>query len=382
MRRNALFALALTGVCTAPAAGQDGEALLDACNGITAQQVVVGNLNAIGQANKNAIVGPVVDEVQFLCTTVATTLSNVQPAIGIGFSGANPTLGMGGTLGTRFGMFPRFAVTARVNAALAELPDLFGDEFSPDLNGSGDSVGVVPTTMIPVGSLQGDVAIGVFNGFSMVPMLGGLGSIDLLGSVSFIPAVKDAGIEDAIVMWGVGARVGILKGGLVAPGLSVSAMYRDMGDVQFGDIADGDPGEFQTDLSTLSLRAVLSKGLLMFDFAVGAGYDRYTSNTRSNFLLEYECSPGDTTCNSGKTNPTQPYTLSMSDDALAGEVQTAAWNVFGNVGMGLLLFNLVAEVGYQQATDILTTDDIGRQITDEEIGEGRLFGSVGLRLTL
>lgn len=379
MRRNALFALALGAVCATPLQGQDGEALLDNCEAITAQQVLVGNLNAIGQANKDDIVRPVVDEVQFLCSTVATTLSNVQPAIGIGFSGANPTLGMGGTLGTRFGLMPRIAVTARVNAALTELPDVIGGDI-PTLDNPSDSLTAFETTRMPVGALQADVALGVFNGITLVPMLGGLGSIDLLGSVAFIPVIEDLGLEEAIVSWGAGARVGIMKGGLLAPGISVSGMYRRMGDVQFGEIEDQDPGEFATNLSTLSLRAAVSKGIAMFDFVVGAGYDKYSSDTDFNFLLEYECDTAE--CTAGKENPTQPFTLSMEDGALGGEVETAAWNVFGNVGLSLLLFNLVAEVGYQQATDVLTSEDLDRDITEEEIGDGRLFGSLGLRLTL
>lgn len=380
MRRNALFAVAFAALCAAPLEAQDGGALADACQAITAQQVVVGNLNAFGQDNKDAIVGPVVDEVQFLCTTVATTLSNVQPAIGIGFSGGNPTLGMGGTLGTRFGMIPRFSFTARANAVLTELPDIFGD-FSPDLDSPSDQIGSLQTTSVPVGALQADLAIGVFNGITLVPTMGGLGSIDLLGSVAFIPVIQDLGIEEAIVSWGVGARVGILKGGLLAPGLSVSGMYRRLGDVQFGDIADGDPGEFATDLSTLSLRAVVSKGVAMLDFALGAGYDRYASETDFNFMLDYQCTT--TECTLAKENPTQPFTLSMAPGALGGDVETAAWNVFGNVGLSFLLLNLVGEVGYQQAIDVLQPGDVeGRPLTDEELGDGRIFGSLGLRLTI
>ena len=286
-----------------------------------------------------------------------------------------------GVLLAMYGLMPRIAVTARVNAAQLEMPDIFGDEFSPDLANPGDQIESLPTTSVAAGALQADVALGVFNGITLVPMLGGLGSIDLLGSVAFVPVIENLGIEEAIVSWGAGARVGIMKGGLIAPGISVSGMYRRMGEVQFGEIEDEDPGEFATDLSTLSLRAAVSKGIAMFDFVVGAGYDKYSSDTNFNFLIEYECTTAE--CTAGKTNPTEPFTLSMEDEALGGEVETAAWNVFGNVGLSLLLFNLVAEVGYQQATDVLTSDDLeGREITEEELGDGRLFGSLGLRLTL
>ena len=377
MRRNALFAIALAAVCVTPVQAQDGEDLLATCQGLTGADIDIQNENPALSGQARAAADEVIEEVRFVCANVATTLSSVQPAIGIGFSGGNPTLGMGGTLGTRFGLIPRFSVTARVNAALVEAPDM--DEFAPQL-GEGETFEPLPTRSIPLGAIQGDVAIGVFNGITLVPMLGGLGSIDLLGSVSFIPVIDAVGLEEAIVSWGLGARVGILKGGLLAPGLSVSGMYRRLGEVQFGDIEDDDPGEFAMDLSTLSLRAALSKGFAMFDFAVGAGYDKYSSDPSFNFQVQCQTDE----CRFASTNPTsdEGLTFTMAEN-ISGDVSTAAWNVFGNVGLSLLLFNLVGEVGYQQATDILTGGDLdGRSLTEEEIGEGRIFGSLGLRLTL
>ena len=378
MRRNALFAIALATVCASPLQAQDGEDLLSSCSALTAQDIDIQNENPVLSENAEDAAEQVIDEVRFLCSTVATTLSALQPTIGIGFSGGNPTLGMGGTLGTRFGLVPRFSVTARVNAALTEVPDIF-DEFESSL-GEGEQFDSLPTRSIPLGAIQGDVAIGVFNGITLVPMLGGLGSIDLLGSVAFIPVIDEVGLEDAIISYGGGARIGILKGGLLAPGLSVSGMYRRISEVQFGDVEEEDPGEFATDLSTLSLRAALSKGFAMFDFVVGAGYDKYSSNPNFNFSVQCQTDE----CRFASTNPAsqEGLTLTMAEN-IEGEVETAAWNVFGNVGMSLLLVNLVAEIGYQQATDVLTGEDLeGRALTEEELGEGHLFGSLGLRLTL
>ena len=133
----------------------------------------------------------------------------------------------------------------------------------------------------------------------------------------------------------------------------------------------------------LSLRAALSKGILAFDFTVGAGYDRYTSDPSFNFLLECqttECvlagGPGGVSMvadTDGTTAGLQP---------IAGELETAAWNVFGNIAFDLFVANLVAEVGYQKATDVIEADDLqsGRRLTEEELSGGKLFGSVGLRI--
>ncbi len=383
MRRNTLFAVALVAVCAAPVQAQDGEDLVATCNAINTAggpQIEIQNRNTTpaGDALVAVAMDEIEDEVRLMCNTVATTLSNVQPAIGIAFSGGNPTLGMGGTLGTRFGFLPRIAVTARVNAVWTEMPDL--QEMSAQLSATNPTLDSVPTTRVPVGAIQGDVAIGVFNGITLVPMLGGLGSIDLLGSVSLIPMFDDAGLDDAILGWGVGARVGILKGGLIAPGLSVSGMYRRIGEASFGDIEadeEPDPGEFAMDLTNLSLRAALSKGIAMFDFAVGAGYDKYTSDPSFNFRLN--CRTTECVAAANPANSAEGITLTMAD-AIAGEVETAAWNVFGNVGLSLLLLNLVGEIGYQKATDVIDADDV--EITEDDISGGRIFGSIGLRLTL
>src|SRR5690606_29946809 len=107
------------------------------------------------------------------------------------------------------------------------------------------------------------------------PMVGGLGSIDLLGSVAFLPTIDEVGLSRSIMNYGAGARVGLLRQGTLVPGISISGMYRRMGAVAFGDVndpVDPDPGEFATNLETLSVRGVISKGILIFDLAVGAGY--------------------------------------------------------------------------------------------------------------
>lgn len=359
-----------------PAAGQDD--LLSTCNGLQPGDIEVQNANPAAGPLVDEARNQAIDQVRFLCSQVGMTLSNVQPTVGIAFSGGNPVLGTAGTIGTRFGFVPRFSITARANAALADLPDIF-DDYAARIDPSQQELPPVETARIPLGSIQGDLAIGVFNGFPLGPALGGLGAIDLLGSIAFIPVIEEAGIEEAIINWGAGARIGILDGGLATPAVSVSGMYRKMDEVTFGDLDEGDPGRFSTDLSVLSLRAAVSKGIAVVDFTVGAGYDRYTSDPAFNFALECET----TECQAAALDPTRPLVMTMAQD-ITGELETAAWNVFGNVGFDLSLLNVVAEVGYQQATDVIESDDIegGRPLTEDEIGGGNLFGSLGLRVTI
>lgn len=377
MRRTGVFVLLAVAVSAAPALAQ--EDLLSAC----ATANVVYLTNGIEQP------GPppgsqrdnVENQLRFLCGQTVSALTNVQPTFGIAFTGGAHTLGTASTLGRRLGVFPRISVTGRLNLALAEVPTLL-DDYAPTFDSNGD-IPAMGTTNVPVGSLQGDLVVGLFNGFSAGPALGGLGSIDLLGSVSFVPAVEETGLAEDIVNWGVGARIGIIKQGLVMPGVSVSGMYRSMGDVSFGSVEDGDPAEFGTDLSTVSLRAGVSKGILAFDLAAGAGYDIYTSNVH--FDVELECPSG--TCPVPASVRPREAGAGPGEFGLDGELTTAAWNVYGNVGLSLLLLNVVGEVGYQKATEVISAADLAdaglpdRDPTAEELGGGRFFGSLGVRLT-
>ncbi len=360
MRRYAT-ALAMLCICAAPARAQDE--LLETCASATSQ---------VDPGVPTAVLA----EFQFMCAQVVNALANVQPSVGIAFSGGNPVLGTGTTLGKRLGFLPKISATARANVAFADVPDLF-DAYSSQFDDS-TPLGAAATLGVPIAALQGDVALGVFSGVSAGPMVGGVGAIDLLGSVAFLPKIDQVGLTEAIMNIGVGARVGILRQGLLVPGVSVSGMYRIMDEIAFGDVAAGDPGEFTTDLHTLSVRGVVSKGVLAFDFAVGAGYDRYTSDLSLDWNV---------TCTTAECLATDPGGLDVSGQ-IEGELSTATWNVFGDVALNLLMLNLVAEVGYQKAIDPITPSDLtdaglpSRPLTTAELGGGRVFGSVGLRLSL
>ena len=373
MKRLATFALAFS-LLASPAAAQD---LIDAC--------APGQLTIVGMPSGATVPSDIENQFSFLCGQVASSLSNVQPSIGIAFSGGAHTLGTYTTIGRRLGVLPRISGTARANAALVDVPDLFSD-FAPTVT-DGGTVGAVPTAGLPLASIQGDVVIGVFNGFSAGPMIGGVGAVDLLGSVSFIPAVQKVqdriGLEEDIVNVGFGARVGILQQGLVVPGVSISGMYRTMGEVTFGDMTAPNPAAFTSDLSVISLRAGVSKGIAMIDLAAGAGYYIYTSDTQHDWRLEYDCSAA--TCGTAQTVTLEPQ------DPVSGELQTAAWNLHANVGMSFVILNIVGEVGYQKATDVLDAEALrdvnpgipsDQTFTDEALEGGRFFASLGVRLTL
>lgn len=352
--RRSFLAFALIFISAVPAWAQDE--LLRSC---------VGQADAL-----TGVPASIKGQYGFMCAQVTNAFTNVQPSVGIAFSGGNPVLGTGTTIGTRLGLIPRVSVTARANVAFADVPDVL--KYSASISDEG-RLGPMDKLGVPVASVQGDVAIGLFNGLSLGPLVSGLGSVDLLGSVAILPEISDVGLGAAVTNLGIGARVGILRQGILMPGLSVSGMYRRMSDVSFGDVAAGDPAQISANLETLSLRAVMSKGLLAFDFAVGAGYDRYTSDLGLDWIMIYE--------SGGESIPL--------NGRIDGELTTAAWNVFGDVALNLLFLNLVGEIGYQKATDVLDTEDLrnaglptDQKLTTDELKGGRFFGSIGLRISI
>lgn len=323
---------------------------------------------------------PVAVQAQFryLCGQTVAGMTSVQPAVGIGFSGGAHTLGTATTIGRRLGV-PRVSATARVNAALVEAPDLL-DGYRPRFDDEG-RLRPMGTVTLPVFAVQGDVVLGVYNGVSMGPVVSGVGAVDLLGSLSFIPSADRIGLSDAVINAGVGARLGLVRQGLVLPGVSVSGMYRTMlGDIAFGELgsdpAAGDPAEFSASLSTWSFRGGISKGVLVLDLAAGLGWDIYTSDVHVDFHLR--CPPAQ--CGEEM--------ILGTEDGVGGRLRTTAWNAFGNVALNLALVRLVAEVGYQQpnvVVDRAALQDAGLPAQEpavDDLGGGRFFLGMGLRVTL
>jgi hypothetical protein len=363
MKRLATAFCALS-VLGSPAGAQD--ALLQRCANV---QVT---------SPQGDVPAPIQDQFRFMCGQVVQGMTAVQPTVGIAFSGGAHTLGSATTIGRRLGLFPRVSGTVRVNAALVDVPDLF-DGYVPQFEN--DQLQPMGTVRVPALALQGDIVVGVFNGFALAPGMGGFGAVDLLGSVSLLPGIDAIGLSESIVNIGAGARVGILRQGLVMPGVSLSGMYRSMhSTVAFGELGTdgvaGDPAEFSADLSTWSFRAGASKGFLLLDFAAGLGYDVYSSDVHFDWRLrcpEQQCGE---------------EVLLETDGGVQGRLRTAAWNAFGNVGLSLLVLKLVAEVGYQQPLDIVDAAALRAAglpdqppILDDVTG-GRYFLSLGARLTL
>jgi hypothetical protein len=279
------------------------------------------------------------------CEYVADAAIVLQPRVGIALAGGNPVPGTASTLGMRIGKLPRISFGPRVTAAEIDLPPAERVSSTNDVE-------------FAVGSISLDASIGLFQGFNVASTVGGLGSVDLIASAGIIPLPRGEGFDDSSPFtWALGARVGILREAFTAPGVSLSALYRALGDVAYGSesLSDRDAFVSVSELSMWSLRLTAGKRLLGLGITAGAGYDRYYADV-SGIVPD----PAILT-------PTRRRTLSEDD------VTTSRYALFGNVSYTFLIASIVAELGWQERGDVVDNDITKRN-------NNALFGGVALRI--
>ena len=321
---------------------------------------------------------------QAYCVAIAQAAAAAQPQLGILISGGNPTPGSIAVARARFGTLPRFSAGLEFSVAPIRIPDV-----------QRQSTALIDQLDLPAPALSGSVAIGLFPGFSTSPGVGGIGSLDLLGSVHWLPfRVFDGDDLDrggAEFAYGIGARAGIVRESFGVPGIAASVMYRRLERVRGGQVcaqgrgtdviglgaegydlnaglctARGDPGEFSFDLNQWSGRLTFGTHLGRVGVIAGAGLDRFGSDL--GFALG-------TTAQLPQLGSQPVYVRAENL-----ELDDTRWSLFGNASYSFVLTSLVAEVGWMQGGEPLDGFDSSRSEFDP--GEGVWFGSVALRFGL
>lgn len=286
-----------------------------------------------------------------VCNLVVQAMDIAQPKIGLAAMGGNPVPGTASTLGMRIGALPRISLGARITGAWTDLPQVLQRERRGDID-------------FVVTGVNLDGSIGLFRGYSPAPTIGGVGSIDLLGSIGFVSLPGDEGFDDdSPFTWAIGTRIGVFRESFTVPGVSATLMYRRVGGATFGDprLLRADAFFDLEHISIFSLRAAASKRLFGFGATAGLGYDRYLSDVRFGF-----------------NHPGGPVSSSflLSADGFDND----RFLFFGNVSWTLLILSLVAEAGWQEgADDVEARLPIG---FDPDRAGGRFFGSLAIRLTI
>src|SRR6266704_3151055 len=256
------------------------------------------------------------------CNTAVDAVRAFYPLAGMIVNGGNPVIGTAGSLGG----LGHFALTARVNAIKAALPDPQAGSQSPVPSSFN---GAVPAPMV-------EGALGLFKGVG-----GGLLAVDVLGSALILPTgiqnltvdSNAAHISNAALGFGYGVRVGVLNGSFPVPAVSVSGMHRTVPRLRYGTLGaapgTGDDFEFTMDLKGDSYRAVAGWKFVLVDVAAGIGVDRYKSMDTN---IRFYDSP--TNIRTVVINPTNTRAV-----------------VFVNGGLSLAAVKLVGEIGLQAGKD-------------------------------
>ena len=203
------------------------------------------------------------DSAMCTATSVAARalLGHLGAVVGLG----SEVPGTASNLGQRLGTTPRVALSLRAGGLRARLPDL------GDASGLGETSFFVPT-------VHTGVALGLFDGFRLMPTVGGFLSLDVFAELSVVFLPDSEGFEDGASAYSFGARVGILREGFTLPGVSVSASRRFVSSAALGDTSAGDPAQLSVDPSVTSLRATVGKDLFAVEVMAGFGWDDYSTD--------------------------------------------------------------------------------------------------------
>lgn len=284
---------------------------------------------------------------QAFCWNVADAAVILPTRVGIAATGGNPVPGAASTLGMRLGSLPRMSLGLRVTAAHTGLPPVERLTSTSDVT-------------FPVGSIAADAAVGLFQGVTVLPTVGGFGSIDLLGSLGVLPLPGGEGFDEGTpVTWSLGARLGVLRESFTAPGVSLSAMYRSVGGYTYGSpiLADREAFARISDHDVWSLRGIVGKRLLGFSLTGGVGYDRYGADIRARVRDPLPTEPG--------------RVIDLRQDGMTA----SRTSLFANASLTFIILNVAAEAGWQSGGDAPAGGS-------DRLERGALFGGLAIRLSI
>lgn len=200
-----------------------------------------------------------------ICLATALAGEALVGQLGVAAGYGSEVSGTATTLGQRLGSAPRVSPAFRVGLVRTATPD-------PD-----DPAGLGERTSW-VSSLQGSVTFGLFDGFRLMPTVGGFLSVDAFGQAAWVLLPVEEGFGGRVSAYSLGARIGILREGFTLPGVSVSVARRFLGDARLGDRSAGSAGEIGVDPSVTSLRATIGKDLFALEIMGGIGWDDYSAD--------------------------------------------------------------------------------------------------------
>lgn len=277
------------------------------------------------------------------CRLAVESVRVLIPRMSTALWGGNGVAGTASTLGMRIGTMPRLSFGGRVTLAPTRLPPLVDRTAS-----TGENVLFI--------GMSADLAVGLLPGFSPLPTVGGVLSLDLLARASYLGLPVSEGFHDDAI-WGgsLGARLGLLRESFTLPGLSLTGSYRWTRETAYGDPATGSTdGYFDSGVRNYHLAAAASKRVALIRLTGGAAVDRYVSDVEA----AYSMSPGGTRI------------------PIEGEVVTDRWSLWANASFTTLIFTAALELGLHEAP---IPDGLP---SDVDLDPSSLYGGLAFRISI
>ncbi len=301
-----------------------------------------GSLNSSGKPD-NTMVS------QDACQKAIDLFQYMAPQLGMVLAGGSPNQGVSGTLGG----LGHFSLGVRGNLLSASLPQI--DRVVPNTRGA--RVDIYPIDTKTLGFATADASIGLTKGMAS----SGLGAVDLLVSLAYVPEFKSASVDVTVPTpfdVGFGAKVGLLKETAIRPGISFSYLSRGLPSVNI----TGKSGEDRLTLDTVrvssrSWRLEAGKTLSILGLGAGVGRDTYDSHASVRVIV----APREAT--EGGTGG--PVDLSQ---------KMSRTNIFGTAWLGGQTVSIVGEIGRVYGGSITTYN----QFDGAPPASPRTYTSIGL----
>lgn len=274
------------------------------------------------------------------CRDAAAAARELHGGLGLAASGGSLLGGSGSTLGHRIEGHPRVALDLAGSLARITYPDVLGDSGAP-----------APATRQALPGLGAGITVGLFDGFRLLPTVGGVLSVDAVAQARVVPLPAHRGFSSSMAAYGAGVRLGVVRESFNLPGVTFSAAHRRLGSLRFGSVLDGDPARIDLDPRATSLRLVAEKDLVAAGILAGAGWERVKG----------------------------PVTVRLADGPEGGaeELRSSRPVLFAGGNLTFLVLRVSGEVGWARAHSTPGGSGAARA---PKPGSG-WFGTLGVRVT-
>jgi len=212
-----------------------------------------------------------------LCAQSALAAHALQGGIGLLVAGGGAIPVSPSTAGHRMEGSPRIVVDGGLN--VGRIPHA-------DLNRPGAEARETTTTAL-MGRLT--ATAGVFEGFSLAPTVGGVGSLDGVVTLRFVRLPSGDGFSGTTASVGAGARVGLLRESFSLPGVTLTALHHRPGTIRYGDVEETGR-RMVLEPRVTSTRLEVGKDMLAVGITGGVGLDRMSGRARISVASDGETS--------------------------------------------------------------------------------------------